>query len=378
MKIARPGILLFLSLLFAFDASARRTTTIAESLGGRCYGIEADGHDAIRVRVYRTGYSLGKFRSLWNPPQDGCPRNDRILESGDEVVVRKGERLGFHLAEHRIAGPAAALYVLSGKDIPQDVKCPEVYRTSPLIIGYAVEHCGMESGYGGYLICPERNRAYNLKTDGEELLYFPFRTTDIPPTSYAPMLAGAPERNDFSRLQEDAELVKNVYESEFCRLSAAKVIESVRTMNDGRQLVRFPSRAPFVIRTCGIIRDAEDGEKRLIAVAEVFESGVTGLARYDGKGRIRWYRFIYPKHGECRAGDRCHRFPGDGTVAFSCERFTGENYRAFAFKNQKVRPVADGVPLRKYLEEADENFRRAFGFIGSGELTIDQVKKGLE
>ena len=54
MKIARPGILLFLSLLFAFDASARRTTTIAESLGGRCYGIEADGHDAIRVRVYRT------------------------------------------------------------------------------------------------------------------------------------------------------------------------------------------------------------------------------------------------------------------------------------------------------------------------------------
>lgn len=38
------------------------------------------------------------------------------------------------------------------------------------------------------------------------------------------------------------------------------------------------------------------------------------------------------------------------------------------------------VPMvvRKYLEEADENFRRAFGFIGSGELTIDQVMKGLE
>ena len=34
--------------------------------------------------------------------------------------------------------------------------------------------------------------------------------------------------------------------------------------------------------------------------------------------------------------------------------------------------------VRKYLEEADENFRRAFGFIGSGELTIDQVMKGLE
>ena len=50
----------------------------------------------------------------------------------------------------------------------------------------------------------------------------------------------------------------------------------------------------------------------------------------------------------------------------------------FTFREKTAAFVPDGPGLRKILAEVDEGFRRLFGFQGTGELTLDEIKKGLQ
>lgn len=359
---------------------------LAEHLGWRCYSIEADGggSDAVRVSVRDTAYSLGKYKGLFFPDDDGCPRCAEQLEAGTAVVVHVGERLAFYWAEYPNTKSLAALYVLRGGDLPVDVACPDEYRKAPLLLVFLNAVPWRLPGneryfnYGRYIICPERNRCYDLDEGREELLFFPYRVADIPPSGYAPKIPSAPHREEFEGLLRSAEMCKVMHEADYPRLVSAPILDELRSLRDGCLLVRVAPRASYVTNCCAVVRKKVDVPREVVAVAEALENGLVTLCMYDERGRIRWNRGVFGGCGEIRASDRCSQFVGDGTVGFSCLRFAGEKYKAFEFRDQRAAAMADDASLRKTLLGVDENIRRLFGFEGGGELKIEQIRKGME
>ena len=119
-------------------------------------------------------------------------------------------------------------------------------------------------------------------------------------------------------------------------------------------------------------------EKSILACAEVRLNGDAFVTRYDECGRVRWVWYGRPRTGEVRTSASCHRFPGDGTVEFSFIQLEGIGRFAYSFRGEKVVLLKDDECLRKTVAEVEEKFRSLFGFSGSGRLTPEEVKKGLE
>lgn len=356
---------------------------LAQHFRSCIYSIERDGADAIRVSVHRDGYSLGRYKALFLPDEDGVSKQPDKLEDADVVIVRIGERLAFYNEEYcnekyaaHNPGAWSALYVLRGQDLPLDIKCPEPYRKAPILIGFAKEEPSKGSGYDRYLFCLERNRSLNLDTGKEDLLFFPYRSMCIPSRVYESH--GASPWANWQTLWNVWEK-QCKQEDEYLRLLALQPLNTIRRLGSGTNLVHYSSCSPYIGKTCAVATDGKGSARVPIAIAEISKvTGGVAMTIYDDRGRVRLYRYFSPKYAESRPGDECYGFPGDGTMDFWCSRSIGEEYRAFSYLDEKVSAVPDDERLHKKLREIDEKFRRLFGFGGSGELTLEEIVKGLE
>ena len=350
------------------------------------YSVEKEGTDAVCVHVHKTGYSLGKYSELFLPYKDECAKHKEILEDDDSVIVRIGERLAFLIPEYCKAEydelhlkADAALYVLRGNDLPLEIKCPEPYRNAPLLIGFAKANSDKDSWYDRYLFCLERNRSLNLDTGKEDPLFFPYRSMCIPRTAYEQQGGVEPPAVAHWLTLWNVWEKQCKQEDEYLRLLALQPLNTIRRLGSGTNLVHYSSCSPYIGKTCAVATDGKGSARVPIAIAEISKvTGGVAMTIYDDRGRVRLYRFFSPKYAESRPGDQCYGFPGDGTMDFWCSRSIGEEYRAFSYLDEKVSAVPDDERLHKKLREIDEKFRRLFGFGGFGELTLEEIVKGLE
>lgn len=356
--------------------------TLGELLGFRCYGIEVPDSESVRLRVHKTHYALDAYKELWTRNEEDDKTEHEFAEDGETVTVRVGQQFRFYKFKAPIEhGPGDAIYVLRGKDLPPEVVVPQGYRTAPILIAFiTVTYHGMgRFEYFKYLACPERNRCLDLQTGREGLIYFPFRTTRVPRAGWI----GADPEVDYRGIcticLNKAEDYKNTFESELIRLSGATPLSVVRELGSGTNLVSFSVRTPDVARSCAVVRTDATAEKRILACAEVRLNGDAFVARYDECDRVRWVWYGSPRTGEeDYAVVSCHRFPGDGTVEFSFIQLEGIGRFAYSFRGEKVVRLKDDEQLGKTVAEVEEKFRSLFGFSGSGRLTPEEVKKGLE
>ena len=353
--------------------------SLSELVGCHCYSIVPKGDDAVDVCVHRTAYSLGRTKSLWYPNKDGCPREAEELEDGSTVTIRLGERLGFCATHLPAAGAASALYVLKGSDLPPDLKVPAPYREARLLIGFSDQGIvGRELFFFRYLANPSLNTWYDLQRDLEGRMFFPFNTTAIPDYGCAPAVPAAPRREQFGTRIRHAESCLLLAESEVERISRAGDLAVVRALGAGTNLVSYANRKPFVSLSRAIEVVGPDGRKSILGTAEIMQDDWVFLSRLDARGRIRWAWMSSPAARGYPSTRSVHRYPGDGTVEFSCGRHGDGDFEAFTFREKTAAFVPDGPGLRKILAEVDEGFRRLFGFQGTGELTLDEIKKGLQ
>ena len=356
--------------------------TLVELLGFRFYGIEVHDSESVLLRVCKTHYALDAYKELWTRNKEDDEKEHEFAEDGETVTVRVGQQFRFYSLKKPIEhGPGTALYVLRGEDLPQEIDVPPDYRKAPILIAcIRVTYHGMgRFEYFKYLACPERNRWLDLQTGREGLMYFPFRTTRVPRAGWV----GADPKVDYRGICEiwldRAEAYKNTFESEQIRLSGATPLSVVRELGPGTNLVSFSVRESSVLRSCAVVRTDAMAEKSILACAEVRSNGDTLVTRYDECGRVRWVWYGSPRTGEeDYAVVSCHRFPGDGTVEFSFIQLEGIGRFAYSFRGEKVVLLKDDERLRKTVAEVEEKFRSLFGFSGSGRLTPEEVKKGLE
>ena len=355
--------------------------TLGELLGFRCYGIEVPDSESVCLRVHKTHYALDAYKELWTRKEEDDKTEHEFAEDGETVTVRVGQQFRFYTVKAPIEhGPGDAIYVLRGKDLPPEVVVPQGYRTAPILIAFiTVTYHGMgQFEYFKYLACPKRNRWLDLQTGREGLLYFPFRTTSVPRSGWE----GADPKVDYmgicTALLNVAEDYKNTFESEQIRLSGATPLSVVRELGPGTNLVSFSVRESSALRSCAVVRTDAMAEKSILACAEVRLNGDAFVTRYDECGRVRWVWYGRPRTGEVRTSASCHRFPGDGTVEFSFIQLEGIGRFAYSFRGEKVVLLKDDECLRKTVAEVEEKFRSLFGFSGSGRLTPEEVKKGLE
>lgn len=338
-----------------------------------CYSVDHGGADAIRLRVHGGVCSLGKYTTLFAPGKDDIPLLANPLGDDEEVLIRVGECL---FIEEACFGPTA-IYALCGADIPDEMNCPEAYRRAPLLVGYA-KNVIVADKIIGYLVCPGRNRVFRVDTGVEEVCFWPFRSTNIPQSGYAPSLPGAPTYTECWHALDDASYVMVESEADFPRLKEVKVLAKVRVLDDGKELVLLPARVPQVTNCCAVVRKTPDSQREVIAVAEVNRYCGVVLRRYDENGRLRWEYSRNEETGTGRAFTHYRRFPGDGTVDFVCYVAPGGRREAFAFRDRKAATVPDDERLGKLLQVVDDKFRKLFGFEGAGALTVEQIKKGIE
>lgn len=209
-------------------------------------------------------------------------------------------------------------------------------------------------------------------------MFFPFNTTAIPDYGCAPAVPAAPRREQFGTRIRHAESCLLLAESEVERISRAGDLAVVRALGAGTNLVSYANRKPFVSLSRAIEVVGPDGRKSILGTAEIMQDDWVFLSRLDARGRIRWAWMSSPAARGYPSTRSVHRYPGDGTVEFSCGRHGDGDFEAFTFREKTAAFVPDGPGLRKILAEVDEGFRRLFGFQGTGELTLDEIKKGLQ
>ena len=353
------------------------SSKLQDLLRWRCYSIELQGDDVVLVRVHRTAYSLGKYQALWRPNEDGCPRERAVLEDGVGVTIHLGERLGFHKEHIPAAGAYAAIYLLRGSDLPQNDEIPYEYRRSRVLIGVADEVVREKVGFVRYLASPMHGTWYDLQTGQMGRMYFPYRTAAIPDSGCAPIRQGAPEREEIASLLDQAESFRIISELETLRLSDQSVLSHIRTLGAGTNLVSYAARAPFVSLSRALVLEGSEGGKTVLAAVEILDDGSVFFYRFDENGRIRWVRSTSPSSGNRKSSYTCHRYPGDGSVEFSCKRFGDGGFYAFSFKGQVAAAIPDGPGLRKIVAGVDAGFRRLFQLQGTGELGFEEIRKGL-